>query len=347
MMKKIFMYMCRCFIAAVISLVVLSLISAIYFNPPIATQQPDGSTNFKYIPELKWSFMLEGFGKGKTDATGYNNAYYKDLSNPDIVFAGSSHIEALQVPENANCVYLLNEMFDKDDIDANNFKCFNLGMSGHFFEATSSNYEYIAEKFKGAKYIIIEMFDAKYSPDVLDQIIENKFHEPMEKKGIVYEALQRIPFFRLMYKKINETISVKNAPANVADGDNVSVDNELVMNAYIEKMNIILAEISKTSKENGVVPIVLMHERFWENEEGNIIMETDEAYKSAFKLCCENNGLDVIDVSSDMVNEYKKYSRLPYGFSNSAPGEGHLNQTGHRIVAESVYKYINEMEGLR
>ncbi len=344
-MKKLFLYMCKCFIAAVISLIVLSLFSAIYFNPPIATQQPEGITNFKYIPGLKWSYMLEGFGKGKIDDKGYNNAYYNDCSNPDIIFAGSSHLEALQVSENENCVYLLNEMFDKDNFDANNFKCFNLGMSGHFFEATSSNYEYIAKKFKGAKYIIIEMFDAEYSPEVLNQIIEDKFHEPMEKKGIIYETLQKIPFFRLMYKKINETISVKNVPVNVDGGDDVSVNNQLEMNVYIEKMNTILAEIAKISKENDIVPIVLMHERFWENQEGNIIMETDELYKEAFKMCCENNGLKVVDACLDMVAEYKEKFRLSYGFSNSAPGEGHLNQTGHRIVAETVYKCINQMEG--
>ena len=344
-MKKLFQYMCKCFIAAVISLIVLSLFSAVYFNPPIATQQPDGITNFKYIPDSKWSYMLEGFGKGKTDDTGYNNAYYSDCSNPDIVFAGSSHLEALQVPENANCVYLLNEMFDKDNVDTNNFKCFNLGMSGHFFEATSSNYEYIAKKFNGAKYVVIEMFDAKYSPDVLDQIIENEFHEPMEKKGFVYETLQKFPFFRLMYKKINETTSVKNVPVS-ADGSS-SVNKEFEMNVYVEKMNTILAEITKISEENNIVPIILMHERFWVNEEGNIIMEMDESYKEAFKMCCETNGLNVIDVSSNMVDEYEEKHLFSYGFSNSAPGEGHLNQTGHRIVAETVYKYINEMEELR
>ena len=346
-MKKVFLYMCKCFIAAVISLIVLSLFSTIYFNPPIATEQPDGTTNFKYIPDLKWSYMWEGFGKGKTDVLGYNNAYYDDCSNPDIVFAGSSHLEALQVSEDANCVYLLNEMFDKDDFAANNFKCFNLGVSGHFFEATSSNYQYIAQKFNGAKYIIIEVFDAKYSSDVLDQIIEDKFHSPMEKRSLIYQTLQKNPFARLMYKKINEAISVKKSDANVENGGNSSFDNEADMNSYTEKMNIILDEISKISAENNIVPIILMHERIFENKHGEIIMETDEDYKKAFKECCKANNLKVIDVSSDMVAEYKENHKFSYGFSNSAPGEGHLNETGHRIVAEVVYKHINEMEGIR
>ena len=47
---------------------------------------------------------------------------------------------------------------------------------------------------------------------------------------------------------------------------------------------------------------------------------------------------------SDMIAEYKESYQFSYGFSNSAPGEGHMNKTGHRIVAETVYEFINEME---
>ena len=112
-------------------------------------------------------------------------------------------------------------------------------------------------------------------------------------------------------------------------------------------MNIIMAEIAEISAENDITPIILMHERFWVNTEFEIIMETDETYKNALKECCKNNNITVIDVSSDMVNEYKENSRYSYGFSNSAPGEGHLNETGHRIIAEAVYKCINEMEAVK
>lgn len=341
-MKKLIGYLCKCMIAGVLALVVLSLFSAIYFNPPIAVEQPEGITNFKYIPDLKWSFMLEGFGSGTTDHMGYNNAYHKDSSEFDIVFVGSSHLEALHVPEDANFVYLLNEMFDQDDVAENDFKCLNLGVSGHFFEVTASNYEYIADRFQGAKYVVLEVFDAKYSPDVLDGMIAGAYRAPMEKRGFVYETLQRVPFFRLMYKKINETVFMQQPAGNVAE-----LSAEPDMDAYVEKMNVVLDKIAKTSKENRIVPIILMHERFWEKEDGSILMETDETYKNAFQECCKTNGIKVIDVSSNMISQYRENFEFSYGFSNSAPGEGHLNETGHRIVAETVYQYINEMEALR
>ena len=73
----------------------------------------------------------------------------------------------------------------------------------------------------------------------------------------------------------------------------------------------------------------------------------DKDYKKAFKECCDKADIKVIDVSDSMIAEYEKSYALSYGFSNSAPGEGHLNEVGHRIVAEAVYKCINETEVLK
>ena len=346
-MKKTILILCKCFAAAVISLIILSLISMVYYNPPIAIVQPDGITNFKYIPDTEWSFMWEGYGNGKTDNLGYNNAYHSDSSNPDIVFVGSSHLEGLQVPQEANCVYLLNELFDKDNYSDNNFKCLNLGMSGHFFEVSASNYQYIADEFKDAKYIVIEVFDAKYSPDVLDGMIEDKYHSPMEQRSMLREMFLKVPYIRLVYKKITETMPANGASVSAENNVNAPSDKESELSVYTEKMNIVLSEISKISSENNIVPIILMHERFYENNDGEIILETDAEYKKAFKECCETNNLKVVDVSSEMVAEYLATYNLSYGFSNSAPGEGHLNKIGHRIIAQTMYKTINEMEGLR
>ena len=101
-MKKFATYLFKCIIAGAISLVLLSLFSLVYYNPPIATEQPDSVTNYRFVPNKNWSFMLEGVGFGKTDNLGYNNAYYNECLTPDIVFIGSSHLEALQVPQDAN-----------------------------------------------------------------------------------------------------------------------------------------------------------------------------------------------------------------------------------------------------
>lgn len=338
-MKKTVGILSKYIVAAVISIVLLSLFSLIYYNPPIATQQADLITNFKYKENSKWSFMLEGFGYGMIDKQGYNNAYYTDCSQPDIVFMGSSHLEALQVPQDANCVYLLNEKFNKDNLSYNDFKCLNLGVSGHAFEVSLSNFEYVSHKYKDAKYIVIETSNVEFSPTMLDEIAEGKFHAPEGKKGFIHETAQKIPYIRLLYKKINEASSSKNAGNEI-----LQLDDDGDIGIYIDKMNVILNKIAKLSAKNNIKPVVLIHQRFWEDSDGKIITENKETYINAFKKCCENSGIKVIDVTKSMIECYKTNYDFSYGFSNTAPGEGHLNKKGHRIIAEDVYQSINKME---
>lgn len=342
-MKKFAAYLFKCIIAGAISLVLLSLFSLVYYNPPIATEQPDSVTNYRFVPNKNWSFMLEGVGFGKTDNLGYNNAYYNDCLDPDIVFIGSSHLEALQVPQDANCVYILNQMLNEDKEEDNNFKCINLGVSGHSFEVSASNFKYVADKFSDAKYIFIETSNVEFSPEVLDDVIAGKFHTPIEKKGFIAGTAQKIPFIRLMHKKFNESATAKGTTVAPAT-DNLSQKAEPDMNLYIEKMNIILGGISEISTEKGVEPVILLHESFWEDKDGNIVTDMDKTYKDAFMKSCADSGIKVIDVSPDFVSAYRENFELSYGFSNSAPGEGHLNKTGHRIMAETIYRKINEME---
>ena len=111
-MKKSIYFVVKWCISACIALTVLSAFSMVYYNPPIAQPQPEGLTNSKSVPDKKWSYMLEGAGHGTMDSYGYNNSYFRDLSNPDVVFLGSSHLASVEVPEKSNCIYLLKNKND-------------------------------------------------------------------------------------------------------------------------------------------------------------------------------------------------------------------------------------------
>ena len=42
------------------------------------------------------------------------------------------------------------------------------------------------------------------------------------------------------------------------------------------------------------------------------------------------------------VEYYEHNKEVPYGFSNTKPGNGHLNKLGHRLIAEALIPYIKE-----
>lgn len=339
-MNRIVKYLLKCVVAAAISFVVLSLFSLIYYNPPLATEQPELITNSKFETNSRWAYMLEGFGQGVIDNIGYNNAYYNDCVQPDIVVIGSSHTEALQISQNDNFVYLLNQKFVEDDLDYNNLKCLNLGVSGHSFGVSVSNFEHVVNKFGEAKYIVIETSEFKFSPAKLEKMAEGKYHSPLKQRGMVYRTAQKVPYLRLLYKKIQESANAKGND-NVAKSDSGS---NYGVSIYTEKLNTVLKKISTLAEESGIKTVILLHESFSVDTNGNIVEKENELYKDAFKDCCEKNGITVVDVLPEMIDNYKKTFEFSYGFSNTVPGSGHLNKTGHRIVAEQLYEQINEME---
>lgn len=342
-MKKI-VYFLKCIVSGIISLILLSMFAMVYYNPPVADVQPDFITNNRFVSNSRWSYMLEGVGGGKIDNLGYNNAYYNDLSVPDIVFVGSSHVEALQVPQDSNFVYLLNQKFNEDGLANNNFKCLNLGISGHFFNISASNFEYIINKFKDAKYVVIETLDVKFSPSELDGIMEGKFHLPLSERGFFYKAVQKVPYFRLLFKKFNDMKAVDNKN-NVNANDGISkLEDKHDIDVYTKKMGAVLEKLSTLSKQNGVDLIIMMHERFGIVEGGKVVMEKEQEYKNAFKKCCNQYGIKVIDAVPDMIEHYEKHLELSYGFCNTTPGNGHLNKVGHQVIADVLYDQICEME---
>ena len=65
-------------------------------------------------------------------------------------------------------------------------------------------------------------------------------------------------------------------------------------------------------------------------------------YLGVFKECAEENGIKVIDAHPRFREEYEKSYRLPHGYANTTPGNGHLNKMGHMLVADELYEKINE-----
>ena len=56
------------------------------------------------------------------------------------------------------------------------------------------------------------------------------------------------------------------------------------------------------------------------------------------------NDIVFVDTGDAFLKAYENDYSVPYGFSNTTIGNGHLNQTGHRIVAEEFYKAWIEIQ---
>lgn len=75
-----------------------------------------------------------------------------------------------------------------------------------------------------------------------------------------------------------------------------------------------------------------------------MLTEDGEKYINIFKNCCKEYNIEVIDVTQRFISNYEENYELPYGFANTLPGKGHLNKVGHELIADELYRRINEFD---
>ena len=44
----------------------------------------------------------------------------------------------------------------------------------------------------------------------------------------------------------------------------------------------------------------------------------------------------------EKIREYEKERKLPHGFMNTSPGTGHLNRTGHKLIAARLAAVLEQ-----
>lgn len=71
-------------------------------------------------------------------------------------------------------------------------------------------------------------------------------------------------------------------------------------------------------------------------------VDPDAATAEAFAAACQRNGVVFLNLGTIFMTTFESTGRFQSGFFNSPPGTGHLNEDGHRLVAQAVLQYIKE-----
>jgi lysophospholipase L1-like esterase len=74
---------------------------------------------------------------------------------------------------------------------------------------------------------------------------------------------------------------------------------------------------------------------------------TEESARSAeartlFAQAAARAGVPLVDLGPALRDQFLKTGRPPAGFSNTAPGEGHLNAEGHVLLARAIASVAEE-----
>lgn len=333
-MIKIVIWCIKSCVAIIISTVLLSLFTLVYSHSGVHIQNETGATDYKWEANQFRSTMQEGFSWLYMNADGFNNLFnLAETDHIDILLMGSSHMEAVNVPLNTNVGYLLNNKYAPEYIT------YNIGMSGHTIYHCVNNLKNAIEYYNPSRYIIIETDRIELDEQKMLEVIEDKFPKiPSHDTGLKYLVQKYIPCFLPLYREIGNWKSTgKNALKK--DIENGKLDKDRL--EYNTLLNQFMQRIVEISVGNKV--IILYHPETCLLSDRQFEEENIES-KKIFESVCLQNGINFVDMYDDFCEEFKNSHKLAHGFINTGIGEGHLNETGHRLIARRLGTVIKELD---
>ena len=135
--------------AGIISLVIISIASMFYFNPPSHHTDKDNVTDFTYDKNAFYAYSIEGLTWGYTNNEGYfNSGDYTPGMEVEVLVMGSSNMEAAQMFKEYSAATLLNTKYG--------FKSYNVGIAGQPLASCASSLKAAVKKYMPSRYVVIE-----------------------------------------------------------------------------------------------------------------------------------------------------------------------------------------------
>lgn len=328
----------RIITSSIIAFAILTLFSYFYYNTPPSRANNDGSTDYKWEANRFYSRGTEGFGLGKTNNDGFVNMFdYNDMIDIDILIMGGSYMQAFEVKMSQSTANRLNSLLKDKTV-------YNIGIAEHSLLTCANNFRAALNKYHPTKYVIIETSSVSFSDEEIALALQEEIPKikSFDYDDRIRDLLRRNPYLRLINYQIilYERFQAKNmaeteAPESFVESDTISNENLL---------NDLLLKMSMSAKEYGVKIIIAYHPKIDIAWDGAINLDVDQNTIAQFKRLCNNSGILFLDMSDRFKEEYKSAYILPYGFSNSPVGTGHLNKYGHAMLADELCALISEDE---
>lgn len=336
MIKKSLKALGKTVVAGIVAFVILTVFCFLYYNIPVHSANRDGSTDYKWEANVFYSRGTEGFAWGKTNNDGFTNMFdYDDEMKIDILVMGSSHMEAYQVDMSQSTAGRLNALFKNKIV-------YNIGVSGHNFLTCASNLRAALKKYQPTKYVVIETGSVSFSDEAIALAISEETPEIPSNDGGIIGLLQKNPYLRLIYYQIRNYAKLPAEDTEEAEDTEALTKSDTTTNGKL--LDELFQQMSELTEEYGVKLIIAYHPGVKIASDGALNLNADQDVIARFKRSCDANGILFLDMSDRFKEEYENTYILPYGFSNSPVGSGHMNQYGHAMMAEELYELILEDE---
>lgn len=340
--KVIIKEFCSWIGAIAIGVAVTSFFVLIYNYTGTHIKNDNGATDYKWEPNQYQATMVEGNAWIHLDDEGFNN-----LSKPeniDILLMGASHMEAAMIPQNKNTGYLLDEGLD-------GLHTYNIGMSGHELLTCLDNLEAAIETYHPKKYIIIQSGNLSFDDESLTRTIDGQLNEiPSFDSGIIF-WLQKIPTIKVSFKQVSEKFEKDFSstnffiPKRIKNNAIFAKKEEGSFSWNRELLGTLLKEKSEYCHKCGIQLILAYTPSVSVDKYLNQLVRNDLSGLSEYmKSICDDSDIVFVDSFDDFQEAYENHQKFPFGFNNTKPFVGHLNEDGHGLLANRLVATIIQLE---
>jgi hypothetical protein len=282
----------------------------------------------------------EGFARSSYDETGYRGGLPEIRPKHVILAIGDSLTEAAQVPDSDTFCAQAASILRKSGIDA---YVANAGFAG----GSPSRYVAVAPWYTAHLHperVIVQLDQGDFVSDLPNQTGDfwimptskgfrllpaphrsgpfeklEASHIPAWAKSAI-KSTSPTSLLQLALNAATGAVQEAGGPASGTTSDKqvsftpyVQWSVEALKNAYKDPILLFLPDIDYFKPEQPTTP-----------EEAALI------------LICKQDGVTLIDMRSTFLSYFEQTGQCASGFSNTLPGEGHMNSLGHRLVAQAL-----------
>lgn len=320
-------------VAGLLALTVLNIFATFYYNFGIRKTNTSGATDYVWENTF-YSLATEGFALGFADEDGLNNAFEPKKDVVDILLMGSSQMEGRNVLQDECTAYLLNEKLHQSEAD---MYVYNLGVEGHDFYHQADNIKKAIDVYEPKSYIIMETRLVSLDENKIRQVLEGtREKDNAYDEGAIY-YLQKVPFLRVIHHQLVGLRELQKIDEQVETKDEVyNYEYEILLEQLLSSLSVI-------ASNQGCGLIIFYIPSITIDNNGLEVLQDEEAVQQFENICLKNN-IVFVNMSEDFYDAYDENRIIPYGFSNTSIGKGHLNSNGHMLIAERLYEIITDLE---
>jgi hypothetical protein len=327
-MKNFSKWVIKAAVAGIVALALLCLWCSFYYNVPVHYTNETGATEYKWQANKFFRKGTEGFAFGRTNNDGFNNLLdYEQGESIDILVMGSSHMEAMNVAADENATAQLNQLFGGEKY------AYNIGTSGHTLMYCLKHLDSALDTYAPGEYVVIETRTLSFSDSELEAVLDGTLPDIPSHNGGITGLLQKLCYLRLLYTKYFNQ-SGEDTTQAAESGEQLTTNTA--------ELTQLLNRAAESCQAKGVQLIIVYDPVVYVDENGVGYTDTQSGDLEAMESACAESGAWLIDLTDSYLEGYNTQHKLPYGFANTSPGNGHMNSWGHKLFAQAVYEAVKE-----